>query len=190
MKKTKIKHLGIVSAAAAMLLFSGCTPAERAVATGVAAAVIVNSFDYPRYQDRPYYYYNNRYYYGGEYRNGYYYYKGHKYRGGQYYRYYDKRNHPKYDRYNYNNSYHQKNVNIHNNTKYVYVNNTQKRNNQTRKKIIKKNERYAYKNDDVQKQPNHNTFNNLNQKNIKNTKDYKKSDDKENEKEKNRWSLR
>ena len=65
MGKIQVKHFGAISIIASMLFFTGCTPTERALATGVAvgaaAAVIIGSYNYPRYRDRPYYYYNDRY---------------------------------------------------------------------------------------------------------------------------------
>ncbi|MEJ2527291.1 MAG: hypothetical protein P8Y49_04275, partial [Sulfurovaceae bacterium] len=59
MKKPNFKQLSMIGAATSVLLFSGCTPTEQAITAGVATAVIVGSFDHPRYYDRPYYHYNN-----------------------------------------------------------------------------------------------------------------------------------
>ncbi|MDY0195910.1 MAG: hypothetical protein WC253_05515 [Sulfurovaceae bacterium] len=92
MSKIQVKHLGAISIIASMLFFTGCTRTERALATGAVigatAAVIIGSYNYPRYRDRPYYYYNDRYYYGGTYRDGYYYYQDRRLYGGRYYPYY------------------------------------------------------------------------------------------------------
>jgi len=85
MNKT-IKHLGAVGIISSALLFTACTPQERAFVSGVAAGAIVASYSYPHYYDRPYYFYHGRYYYGGNYRNGYYYYRGQRFYGGRYYR--------------------------------------------------------------------------------------------------------
>jgi hypothetical protein len=96
-----LKHLSAIGVMAGMLVLTACTTEEKAFATGaVVGAVVVASFDHPKYRDRPYYYYNDRYYYGGTWRNGYYYYKGRRYYGGHYYTRYDRRNHIHYrDRY-------------------------------------------------------------------------------------------
>jgi len=94
MKMLTVKQVGAIGLISGMLLVTGCTPEEKAFASGaVVGAVVVASFDHPRYYDRPYYYYNDRYYYGGTWRNGYYYYKGRKFHGGHYYKRYDKRHH-------------------------------------------------------------------------------------------------
>ena len=71
-----------------VMSLSACTPQERAFRTGVGIGAVIASgiYDYPRYEDEPYYYYNNRYYYGGHYRNGYYVFRGRHYRRGHYYR--------------------------------------------------------------------------------------------------------
>ena len=84
--------------AVGLLTVQGCTPEERALATGMAIGGIAGAAiasDHPRYYDRPYYYYRGRYYYGGYYRHGYYYFRGRRLRGGHYYhhgyRYYNGR---------------------------------------------------------------------------------------------------
>lgn len=94
MKILTVKHLGTVGLISGMLFLTACTPEERAFATGAAVgAIVVASYDYPRYYDRPYYYYHGRYYYGGVWRDGYYHYRGHRYHGGRYYQRYDRRHH-------------------------------------------------------------------------------------------------
>ncbi|MEA3419506.1 MAG: hypothetical protein U9Q90_08930 [Campylobacterota bacterium] len=85
---TKFKKLGVIAALSSLLLFTGCTPEEQALATGVAVggtAVALSSYSYPRYYDQPYYYHNNRYYYGGYHQNGYYHHGGNRYSNGHYY---------------------------------------------------------------------------------------------------------
>ncbi len=83
--KISIKKIGMIGALSSALLFTACTPQERAYVSGLTTAAIIASYSYPRYYDRPYYYYSGRYYYGGYYRNGYYHYRGQKYRNGHYY---------------------------------------------------------------------------------------------------------
>ena len=89
----------MIGAVASSLLFTGCTPEEHALASGMAigaaTGLALSSYSYPYYYNRPYYYYGGRYMYGGYYRGGYYHYHGRRYRSGHYYnngyRYYNGR---------------------------------------------------------------------------------------------------
>jgi len=99
MLKKKFRNIGMIGAVASSLLFTGCTPEEQALASGVAigaaTGMALSSYSYPYYYNRPYYYYGGRYMYGGYYRGGYYHYHGRRYRSGHYYnngyRYYNGR---------------------------------------------------------------------------------------------------
>ena len=61
MKMFSLKHLSVIGIVSGMLLVNGCTTEERAFVTGAAVgAIVVASFDHPRYHDRPYYFYKER----------------------------------------------------------------------------------------------------------------------------------
>jgi len=85
MSSLQIKHLGAINIIAGLLFLTGGQAFAAKAAADSTTAVIIGSYDHPRYRDRPYYYFDGKYYYGGEYRNENYYYKDRIFYGGRYY---------------------------------------------------------------------------------------------------------